>query len=42
MEKKIIVNKSKNNNNLFSIHNQADKYNNKGLEFFQKMILRML
>ena len=36
MEKKIVVNKSKNNNNLFSIHNQADIYNNKGLEFSQK------
>ena len=36
MEKNFVVNKLKSNNNLISIHNQADIYNNKGLEFFQK------
>ena len=35
MEKNFIVQGLKNNNNLISIHNKADIYNNKGLNYFQ-------
>jgi len=35
MENNFVVNKLKNDNNLIFFHNQADIYNNKGLDFFQ-------